>query len=354
MNDTLNEEQPSESPDTESPKKLFVSMLKDGTHIDAVFVITRKTVGVKKNGDQFLSFTFGDKTGNINGVAWDNVDEINQAAEPGDFASISAKVSQYNGSPQLVVSKMVKISPDQITPLDFIASSSRNPDAMFERLQKLTRAMQTPYLKDLTEAFWNDSEFVRKFKTAPAAKRMHHNYIGGLLEHTLSMAILIDRIAGHYSGVDMDMLLTGAVLHDIGKTREIGFDYRIEYTDEGRLLNHIVIGISMLDAKLAQVPDFPADQANLLKHMIVSHHGYREFGSPEPPKTIEAVLLNYIDEIDAKVNGIRDFIQSHPSNDNWTPYHKMMERQFYCAPVKFTEAEARSAEADQQDETAED
>ncbi len=334
MNDEQNGEGRPDAPDSESNKKLFVSMLQDGTQIETIFVVTRKTVGVKKNGDQFLSFTFADKTGNINGVAWDNVDSINQGVSSGDFASVSAKVSQYNGAPQLVVSNMVKIPADQIIPMDFIASSSRNPDTMFERLQKLTRSMETPYLKDLTEAFWNDAEFVKKFKAAPAAKRMHHNYIGGLLEHTLSMAILIDRIAGHYSGVDMDMLLTGAVLHDIGKTREIGFDYQIEYTDEGRLLNHIVIGISMLDQKLAQVPDFPEDRANLLKHMIVSHHGYREFGSPEPPKTIEAVLLNYIDEIDAKVNGIRDFIQSHPANGNWTPYHKMMDRQFYCSPSK--------------------
>ena len=184
-------------------------------------------------------------------------------------------------------------------------------------------------LRKLIEAFWNDNELVHRFKTAPAAKKMHHAYIGGLLEHTLSMVSLSDKIASHYSGIDRDLLLTGAILHDIGKTKELEYEFKIDYTDEGRLLSHIVIGLKMIDEKLSTIENFPEDQLLLLKHLIVSHHGSQEFGSPEPPKTIEAVLLNYIDEIDSKVNGIRDFIATEDPNEDWTSFHRILGRHFY-------------------------
>jgi 3'-5' exoribonuclease len=143
------------------------------------------------------------------------------------------------------------------------------------------------------------------------------------------MALLVDRIAEHYSGIDRDLLLAGAILHDIGKITEFEYHSKIDYTDQGRLISHLVIGIQILDQKISKVKDFPEEKAILLKHLIVSHHGSREFGSPEPPKTIEAVLLNYIDEIDSKVNAIRDFMASDDSNETWTSYHRLLERHFY-------------------------
>jgi 3'-5' exoribonuclease len=143
------------------------------------------------------------------------------------------------------------------------------------------------------------------------------------------MALMVDRIAGHYSGVDSDMLMTGAVLHDIGKVRELSYSHRIDYTDEGRLLSHIVIGLEMVETKMRCIEGFPPSLAAVVKHMIVSHHGVREFGSPEPPKTIEAVLLNHIDEMDARVNAIREFMALDEAGSSWTSYHRLMERQFY-------------------------
>ncbi|MDL1968287.1 MAG: CRISPR-associated endonuclease Cas3'', partial [Deltaproteobacteria bacterium] len=214
--------------------------------------------------------------------------------------------------------------------------SKFNRDAMFERLLKLTKTIETLYLKNLLEAFWNDDEFVSKFKKAPAAKKMHHAYIGGLIEHTLSMARLADKIAEHYQyiEIDRDLLVTGAILHDIGKIREFDYKVKIDYSDEGRLLNHIVIGVQMIEEKLENIKNFPDEQALLIKHMIVSHHGTREFGSPEPPKTIEAVLLNYIDEIDSKVNGIREFIDREDPGEKWTSFHRLLERFFYIGKNK--------------------
>jgi 3'-5' exoribonuclease len=216
-----------------------------------------------------------------------------------------------------------------VDPSDFLPQTSRDIEGMFDRLSKITDSIKTEYLKRLVEAFWKDEAFVRKFKTAPAAKKMHHAYIGGLLEHTVSMVSLADKIAGHYSGVDRDLLLVGAIFHDIGKIDEFEYQFRIDYSDKGRLLNHIVIGLKMVDEKLSKIEQFPEDQALLLKHMIVSHHGAREFGSPEPPKIIEAVLLNYIDEIDSKVNGIRDFMAAEDADETWTSYHRILERHFY-------------------------
>ena len=310
-------------------KKLFIKDIRAGDPVDEIFVLSEKTMAQKRDGNSFLNITVSDKTGNIKGVVWNMVDEISAGASSGDFVQVQGTVSEYKGVLQLVVKNMTSIPTDSINPSDFLPATRRDIDKMFMRLLKLTASLETGYLKKLFDAFFNDMDFVRKFKNAPAAKKMHHAYIGGLLEHTLSMALLADRIAGHYSGVDRDLLLAGVILHDIGKIREFDYKYSIDYSDEGRLLSHIVIGIMMLDEKLEQVEDFPQNQAVLLRHMIVSHHGTREFGSPEPPKTIEAVLLNYIDEIDAKVKGIRDFMATEDPNESWTSYHRLLGRHFY-------------------------
>jgi len=313
-------------------KKQFINTLAVGNIVDDIFALSKKSLAQKKDGNNFLNVTLTDKTGNIKGVVWDNVDEISANVKTGDFVHVEGNISEYNGSLQLVIKKM-KMCPAELMPdsSDFIARTPRNTDSMFDRLVKMVNNfIKDKYLKQLLEAFWNDKDFVRKFKDAPAAKKMHHNYIGGLLEHTLSMATLVEKITGHYSGIDMELLMTGAIFHDIGKIRE--FDYAksvIDYSDEGRLLSHIVIGCQMIDEKIREIRDFPEEKALLLRHMIISHHGAREFGSPELPKTIEAVLLNYIDEIDAKVNGIRDFMSKEDSNGHWTSYHNVLGRHFY-------------------------
>jgi len=312
--------------------KCYVCELAAGSAVDAVFVLAERNMAHKKDGNPFLNVTLADRTGQVKGVVWDQVERIVAAAAEGDFVHVRAQVGEYRGSLQLVVKDLVRVAPDQVDACDFLATTTRDVDKMFERLKEMTGRMQTPYFKALFEAFWDDEAFVAAYTRAPAAKRMHHAYIGGLLEHTLSMAVLSEMIAGHYSGVDRDMLLAGVILHDVGKTRELTYSSHIDYTDEGRLLSHIVIGLSMLDEKLKQVPDFPRSQVELLKHMIVSHHGAREFGSPEPPKTIEAVLLNYIDEMDSRINSIREYVAKDPSESTWTPYHRLLERHFYKGP----------------------
>jgi 3'-5' exoribonuclease len=266
-------------------------------------------------------------------VVWDQVERIAAAAAEGDFVHVRAQVGEYRGGLQLVVKDMARVAADQVDTADFLEATTRDVVKMIDRLQEMTGRMTDPHLKALFSAFWDDAGFVDAFSRAPAAKYMHHAYVGGLLEHTLSMAILAETLAGHYGGVDRDLLLAGVILHDVGKLRELEYTSRIDYTDEGRLLSHIVIAISMLDEKLKQVPDFPEIRAQLLKHLIISHHGAREFGSPEPPKTIEAVLLNYIDEMDSRVNSIREYVAKDTADGSWTPYHRLLERHFYKGPA---------------------
>ncbi len=309
--------------------KRFVCELEAGSAIDDLFVLAERNMAHKKDGNPFLNVTLADRTGQVKGVVWDQVERISEAASEGDFVHVRAQIGEYRGALQLVVKDMARVPADQVDPADFLATTARDISKMADRLKEMTDGMQAPHLKALFDAFWGDDALVTSFCRAPAAKHMHHAYIGGLLEHTLSMAVLAISIAGHYSGVDRDLLLAGVIFHDLGKVRELAYANRIDYTDEGRLLSHIVIGLSILDEKIRQIPDFPETQANLLKHMVVSHHGSQEFGSPEPPKTIEAVLLNYIDEIDSRVNSIREYVAKDPSEGTWTPYHRLLERHFY-------------------------
>ncbi len=313
----------------EEKKHLFIENIIAGTHVNDIFVLAEKSMAHKRDGDPFLNITLADKTGRIKGVVWDNVDQIAGAANAGDFVRVAATAGEFRGAVQLVVKSLVGLEPDSVHPEDFIAASTRNVDQMFERLAGLTDTMKPGPLSDLMAAVWADADLVAQFKRAPAAKLMHHAYLGGLLEHTLSMALLADKIAGHYNRVDRDLLLIGVILHDIGKTRELSYSHTIDYTDEGRLVSHIGIGLDIVESKIRRVENFPAELAARVKHMVVSHHGAKEFGSPEPPKTIEAVLLNYIDEIDSRMNAIRDFMDAEDPNARWTSYHRLLERHFY-------------------------
>jgi 3'-5' exoribonuclease len=311
------------------PKKQYINELKPGEAVDDVFVLSDKNMAQKKDGKNYLNLTFMDRTGNIKAVLWDNVENTAEQITTGDYVQVKGGISEYRGTLQLVVRTVSRSEAEDVDPADFLPVTTRNIEGMFEKLVQITETLKTPCFHELFKQFWADADLVRLFKAAPAAKKMHHAYIGGLLEHTLSMAILVDKIAGHYTGVDRDLLMAGAILHDIGKIREFEYSTHIDYTSEGRLLSHIVIGIQIIDEKMKQVKDFPEEQAVLLKHLVVSHHGVRDFGSPELPKTIEAVLLNHIDEIDSKVKGIREFMASEDPNAAWTSFHKLLDRHFY-------------------------
>jgi 3'-5' exoribonuclease len=310
-------------------KKAFVENISPGDTIEDEFALVEKTVLQKRDGNQYLNVILADRTGQIKGVVWDNVRGIAAAAAVGDFVQVTGSVSEYRGTPQMVIRAMAALPPDAVNPDNFLPATDMDVDQLCERLVNITRTFTTPWLNHLFEAFWQDEDFVACFKKAPAAKRMHHAYLGGLMVHCLSMAVLADKIASHYNGLDRDLLIAGAILHDIGKLREFDYTAAIDYSDEGRLLSHMVIGIEMLDEKLREIPGVPREQANLLKHMIVSHHGEPAFGAPEPPKTIEAVVLHYIDDLDSKINAVREFMAKEDSSQTWSSYHRLLGRHFY-------------------------
>jgi 3'-5' exoribonuclease len=310
-------------------KKTFVEAIEAGQTINDLFVVREKQVAYKKDGNPYLTMTLADRTGDVKAVAWDNVDKINNAFAAGDHVKVKGNATEYKGALQLVVLNLSRHDPAEINPRDFLPSTDRDVDQMLGRLIKISQTVENPHLSRLLSVFFEDAAFVDRFKTAPAAKKMHHAYLGGLLEHTLSMALLIQAIAGHYKGIDKDLLLTGGILHDIGKVDEFSYETHIDYSDAGRLLSHIVIGVEMLEAKIATIKDFPEELSLVLKHIIVSHHGTRDFGSPEPPMTLESIILHYLDELDAKVTAVRTFMDSEDPDAAWTSYHRVLERFFY-------------------------
>jgi 3'-5' exoribonuclease len=304
-------------------------MLTAGQVVDEVFLVREKQLAHKRDGTPYLVLTLVDRTGNIKAVVWDNAQDINSDFFVGDYVRIRGSASNYRDTLQVTVRHLERCEDDSVAIEDFLPRSSRDPNDMMERLIAICRLIDNTYLKRLLDTFFKDESFVDAFKKAPAAKNMHHAYLGGLLEHTLSLVLLIQKIAGHYEGIDHDLLMTGAVLHDVGKIHEFYYESYIDYSDAGRLLSHIVIGLEMLEKRIAAIENFPKELALLLKHMIVSHHGTRDFGSPEPPKTLEAVILNYLDELDSKINGIRGFMASEDPESPWTSYHRVLERFFY-------------------------
>jgi 3'-5' exoribonuclease len=310
-------------------KKQFINQIHAGDVLSDCYILAEKTMAQKKDGNNYLNLVLSDRTGSIKGVVWDNVEKISSQAETGTVVAVRGHVGQYRNNLQAVVKEMTVVPSDKTDPSDFMLSTERDVDQMFERIVALSSSLNAWYLKALFSAFWEDESFTAQFKRAPAAKKMHHAYIGGLLEHTLSMAVLADKIAGHYNGIDRDLLVAGALLHDIGKTREFNYDMGIDYSDEGRLVNHIVIGIQMIEEKMQTIPSFPEEPALLLKHMVISHHGSRELGSPEPPKSIEAVMLNCIDEMDSRVQAVREFMGKEDPGETWTSFHRLLGRHFY-------------------------
>jgi 3'-5' exoribonuclease len=311
-------------------KTLFIESLADGQAIQDIFIVSEKNMSQKKDGKPFIQVRFTDRTGSIRGVIWDNVETVRTHFDHGDYVKIQARVTTYREKLQLTVFSVQRMTIEQIDPCDFLPKTTRDTGQMFQQLLKQSQTLVNTDLKSVLQRFWDDSIFVEKFCTAPAAKSMHHAYLGGLLEHTLSVAILVDRlIKCHYRGIDRDLLLTGAILHDIGKIDEYEYTTMIDYSTEGRLLNHIIIGVRMLDEKIASIRNFPKDTAQLLRHLIISHHGIREFGSPEPPKTLEAIILHFLDNLDSKIMGIRDYIEKSDDTTQWTPYFYPMERHFF-------------------------
>jgi 3'-5' exoribonuclease len=233
-----------------------------------------------------------------------------------------------------VVQSLKKVSEDTVDLADFMPVSKRSLVEMRAELDLLLDSMTDGPFGQLMRAFFADAEFFKLYSRAPAAKGMHHVFLGGLLEHSLAVSALACDIAKRYPQVDRDLLIAGALMHDVGKIAELSYERSFDYTDEGKLIGHIVMGVEMIEERSRTIPNFPRQQAMLLKHMLLSHHGQYEYGSPKRPKILEAVILSFIDDLDSKINGIQTHIDKEPDRTgDWTSYHRLYDRYFY-APLE--------------------
>lgn len=311
-------------------KKTMISELKEGMVVDSTFLIKEKTFGTGKTGKDYLTLIIGDKTGEIEARVWDNAKDVDSMISANNIVQIRGRVNNYRGKLQISIDEIRWIDKASVELTDYVITSLRQADDMLYELKMLMSTIDNEYLKKLVEQFFADDQMINLFKASSAAKTIHHAYVGGLLEHTLNVVKLCDMIVSLYEGVDRSLLLTSALFHDVGKIKELGGELTTEYTDEGRLIGHIVIGAEIVDKLINRVKDFPPKLALLLKHNILSHHGELEFGSPKRPKTLEAIILHYVEDMDSKVAGIKSLIQKEANvESDWTSYHTSYDRYFY-------------------------
>lgn len=311
-------------------KKQFASQIQERDWVETVFLVRDKNIGMAKNGKPYLTLKLMDRSGEMEGRVWDRADEIAAQFERDDFIRVSGKASVYMGKMQLIIQELGRIDENAVDLADFLPVAARPVDEMVDDLKDRVASFTDPHLRALLEAFLADPAFLAAYSRAPAAKAMHHVYLGGLLEHSLAVATLADDICRRYPGLNRDLLVAGALLHDVGKISELRYARSFDYTDVGKLVGHIVIGVEIVQEKLRSLPGFPLELAILLKHLLLSHHGQYEFGSPKRPKTVEAVILNFIDDLDSKINGVRTHIDKEADTEAaWTQYHRLYDRYFF-------------------------
>jgi 3'-5' exoribonuclease len=311
-------------------KKIFVEQIRERDWVDSPFLVRDKIMAMAKNGKPYMTLKLVDRTGEVEGRVWDRVDEFSERFGKDDFLRVQGKASVYLGKMQLVVQDLARLPDGEVDLADYLPVAARSTEELVGELRTRVGSLTDPHLRRLLEAFLADPAFLQLYATAPAAKTMHHVYLGGLLEHSLAVADLADDVSRRYPGVQRDLLVAGALLHDIGKVAELCYERSFDYTDEGKLIGHIVMGVEMVEEKVRQLPDFPRSLATLVKHLLLSHHGQYEFGSPKRPKTLEAVILNFLDDLDSKINGVRTHIERDPDNGSaWTSYHRLYDRYFF-------------------------
>lgn len=308
-------------------KSPYVNELEPNRVITTSFLVNAKEIRQKKSGELYLSLLLGDRTGEVDAKMWDNVSEVIDAFDRDDFVKVKGLIQVFHNRPQLTIHKVRRMDDSEIDFADYFPSSRRDPAEMWSELCGIIGQMTNPHLQALLQAVCADEEIAARYRRAPAAKQIHHAYLGGLLEHVLSLCALARLTARHYANVDCDLLLTGVVLHDIGKIYELNYERGFSYSNDGQLLGHISIAMRMLADKLQGLPDFPPRLRALVEHMILSHHGHLEFGSPKLPQFPEALLLHYIDDMDSKMECMRVLIENDRQLEGcFTTYSGALER----------------------------
>jgi 3'-5' exoribonuclease len=331
-------------------KKVFIKDIQENQSVDDLFLVKEAGRAETRTGKPYLIVTVMDRTGEIGGRLWENADQYLPACGIGNIVLVQGQAQTYKGTLQLKIESiraLEKGKENDWQPSDFLPATTGDIPGMAREIEAFARSVSDPFLRRLLLKFFRNKEFLAAFERAPAAKRMHHAYYGGLLEHTLAVTRLADTMTKLYPMIDRSLLIAGALLHDIGKTEEFSFDrYPFDYTDKGRLVGHLVLGAEMMLARSEGLDGFPVELATRLQHLILSHHGRHEFGSPCLPMTVEAFVLNFIDDIDAKINYLdRLGSQTEEPGYRWTDFQKTLDRFLYVrgGPEPEADDSARSA-----------
>jgi len=318
------------APEGRSMAKQMIEDLRPGEPVDSVFLVAESSLRTARNGSSYLAVRLQDRSGQIEGRLWDASEAIAGSLQADDFVRVKGVAELYRNELQINIKAITRAEAESLRLRDFLRESERDTGEMLAELKKYLDAVTDPDLRALLDAFFSDEEFVRGFRTAPAATSNHHAWLGGLLEHTLSMTRLALRLVEHYPRLRADLLLVGVFLHDIGKIRELSARRTFQYTVPGQLVGHIVLGALMLEEKARAIEGFPAEKLDVLRHLILSHHGQPEYGAVRPPMLAEAVVLHHLDNIDAKVCGFYDFLEQDAGTDpNFTSRSLMFQTQLY-------------------------
>ncbi|MBC7693039.1 MAG: HD domain-containing protein [Methylotenera sp.] len=320
-------------------KSQFVKDLKDKDNVGSPFLVKFSAVATDKNGKPYMNVVLMDRTGEVEARIWEDANKYVGQVVRDAFVYVEGRSQSYQGRKQIVISKIQILREDQVDPKQFVAEGTLDAEDLYSQLLGFVDSMKDPYYKALAEiVFKDDADIADRVKRAPAAKSVHHAYKTGLLEHVVSISGILANLSDHYGKyLDRDLLLLGGFFHDIGKIWELTYDRTVDYTTEGKLIGHLVMGVEMvekkinlLDAQPGRLPaPFPEEKRLLVKHLILAHHGLLEYGSPKRPKCLEALIVHYIDDLDSKVNAIKNFIEQDQNPGRWTGLNKMYERFFF-------------------------
>lgn len=310
-------------------QRVWIRDLQPGTEIEESYVVRSKDVRQRRGGGPFLAGTLGDKTGEVAALVWENVEQLGKLLDVGAVVTVKGQVQRYNNRLQVVIRRAVKVPVDRIDETLYVRSSSVDVDILWQRLTTLIEEVENKHLRQLLFRVISEPEVADLFRIAPAARGMHHAFRSGLLEHTVSMATMGRQLAKHYS-VHSDLVVTGCVLHDLGKIWELDISSSIEYTDEGRLLGHLTMEVLYVDRLINEMEAFPDELRRQLLHILLAHHGRYEYGSPRRPKTPEALLVHMADNLDSKMAGMLEAINADGDSEAaWSPYSKILDRFIY-------------------------
>jgi len=310
-------------------KQVFIKDLKPKDIVRSTFLVKSKDLGVSRNGKPFLSLILSDKTGEMDTRVFDEAESLSSLFQEGDIIAVSGKATSFQNRMQLVIQHLVPVPAAEIDLTDYLPKTRENLPGLYRELLGYFEGLDNIWVRELGLKLLGNPEIASRYQICPAAKTIHHAFIGGLLTHSVQLIRIVDSILPLYEKIDRNLLVFGAAFHDFGKIYELSYGSSFGYTDEGKLVGHIAIGVSLIDREIQKMPGFPSALEWQLKHLILSHHGRLDYGSPKRPATLEAIVLHSIDDMDSKINSIQTLMNSENNDSNWTSYHRAYDQYYY-------------------------